>query len=223
MSMGSAARPIRRRVIVTAAPYLGDYLRTIPGPIVLVGHSHGGAVITNATTATLTSRRWSTRTPLYRRKARRSCGSSPPSRDPASPVTRECLHHRAHPGIPAGDVDLYLKTTPDPPYPGFAQCFANGLPAGRAGVLAATQRPLAFSAASTLSCVPAWQTIPSWSVIGAADHALPPAEQLFMSQRAKAHITEIGAGHLSVISDPGGDRGHRRNGPRRWLSGPFQR
>jgi pimeloyl-ACP methyl ester carboxylesterase len=108
-----------------------------------------------------------------------------------------------YPGAKARDLDLYLKTAPDPPYPGFAQCFANGLPASQAAVLAATQRPLAFSAASTPSGVPAWQTIPSWSVIGTADHVLPPAEQLFMSRRAKAHITEIDAGHLSLISDPG--------------------
>ena len=44
---------------------------------------------------------------------------------------------------------------------------------------------------------------PSWSLIGAADHVIPSAEQVFMSQRAKAYITEINAGHLSLISHPG--------------------
>jgi pimeloyl-ACP methyl ester carboxylesterase len=76
------------------------------------------------------------------------------------------------------------------------------VPADEAALLAATQRPLAFSAASAPSGVPAWLTIPSWSVIGTADHVLPPAEQLFMSQRANAHITEISAGHLSMITNP---------------------
>jgi pimeloyl-ACP methyl ester carboxylesterase len=108
-----------------------------------------------------------------------------------------------YPGAPSGDVDTYLQTAPDSTYPGFAQCFANGLPASEAAVLAATQRPLAFSAATAPSGVPAWQTIPSWSVIGTADHAIPPAEQLIMSERANAHITEIDAGHLSLLSDPG--------------------
>ena len=51
--------------------------------------------------------------------------------------------------------------------------------------------------------MPAWKTIPSWSLIGTADHVIPPAEQLFMSHRAHAHITEINAGHLSLISAPG--------------------
>ena len=50
--------------------------------------------------------------------------------------------------------------------------------------------------------MPAWLTIPSWSLIGTADHVIPPAEQLFMSQRAHAHIIEINAGHLSLISAP---------------------
>jgi pimeloyl-ACP methyl ester carboxylesterase len=107
------------------------------------------------------------------------------------------------PGASAGDFDTYLKAGPDAPYPGFARCFANGLPTSQAAVLAATQRPIAFSAGSDPSGVPAWKTIPSWSLIGTADHVIPPAEQLFMSQRAKAHITQIKAGHLSLISNPG--------------------
>ena len=69
-------------------------------------------------------------------------------------------------------------------------------------MLAATQRPIAFSAGSAPSGVPAWKTIPSWSLIGTADHVIPPAELLFMSQRAHAHITEMNAGHLSLISHP---------------------
>jgi pimeloyl-ACP methyl ester carboxylesterase len=107
-----------------------------------------------------------------------------------------------YPGAPAGDFDTYLKAGPDLPYPGFAQCFANGLPASQAAMLVVTQRPIAFSAGSALSGIPAWQTIPSWSLIGTADHVIPPAEQLFMSKRAGAHITEIDSGHLSLISHP---------------------
>ena len=108
-----------------------------------------------------------------------------------------------HPGAPAGDFDAYLKAGPDLPYQGFAQCFANGLPASQASVLAATQRPIAYSAGNDPSGVPAWLTIPSWSLIGTADHVDPAAEQLFMSQRAHARITEISSGHLSLISHPG--------------------
>jgi hypothetical protein len=55
---------------------------------------------------------------------------------------------------PAGDFDAYLKAGPDAPYPGLAQCFADGLPASQAAVLAATQRPIAFSAGSAPSASP---------------------------------------------------------------------
>ena len=101
------------------------------------------------------------------------------------------------PGAPSGVADAYGKQSV---FPG---CFANGLPASEAAVLAATQRPLASSTFTDQSGVPAWQTIPSCDVIGTADHIITPAEQLFMAKRAHAHITEINAPHLSMISDPG--------------------
>jgi pimeloyl-ACP methyl ester carboxylesterase len=80
---------------------------------------------------------------------------------------------------------------------------ANGLPAKEAHVLAVTQLPIATSALTDPSGVPAWQTIPSWAVVGTADHAIPPALQLAMAENAHARITEVNAPHLSMISDPG--------------------
>jgi pimeloyl-ACP methyl ester carboxylesterase len=102
-----------------------------------------------------------------------------------------------YPGSPSGDVDLYVKASV------FPSCFANGLPPAEAAVLAATQRPLPFSALTEPSGPPAWQTIPSWDIVGTADHVIPPAEQLAMAQNADASITEINAPHLSMITDPG--------------------
>jgi pimeloyl-ACP methyl ester carboxylesterase len=68
----------------------------------------------------------------------------------------------------------------------------------------AAQRPLISIALTQKSGVPAWKTIPSWAVIGTADHAIPPAELLAMARRAHAHITMApGAPHLSMISNPG--------------------
>jgi pimeloyl-ACP methyl ester carboxylesterase len=85
----------------------------------------------------------------------------------------------------------------------FPGCFANGLPAREGAALAATQRPLAVGALTDKSGVPAWQTIPSWDVVGTADHIIPAAQQLFMAHRAHAHITTVHAPHLSMISNPG--------------------
>lgn len=101
-----------------------------------------------------------------------------------------------YPGGPSGDVDLYIK--PDL-VPG---CFATGLPASQAAVITATQRPLTASAFNEPSGPPAWRTIPSWAVIGTGDKVIPPTQLTFMAKRAGAHITDVDAGHLSLISDP---------------------
>ena len=101
------------------------------------------------------------------------------------------------PGAPSGAGDAYIKQSV---FPG---CMANGLPAAQAHVLAATQRPIATIALTQESGVPAWKTIPSWAVVGTADHAIPLALQLAMANAAHAHITKVDAPHLSMISHPG--------------------
>jgi hypothetical protein len=103
-----------------------------------------------------------------------------------------------YPGAPAGAVDVYIKQSV------FPSCMANGLPKAEALALAATQGPLTSIALSQKSGVPAWKTIPSWAVIGTADHAIPPAELVAMAEQARAHITFAhGAPHLSMIYAPG--------------------
>jgi len=115
----------------------------------------------------------------------------------AVPDPRTVFTFAPIPGAPAADVDAYVK-------PGvFTRCFANGLPASQAAVLAAIQRPLATGTLADASGAPAWRAIPSWAVVGTADHVIPPAGQLFMAARAHAHITRIDAPHLSMIADPG--------------------
>ena len=67
-------------------------------------------------------------------------------------------------------------------------------------MLAATQRPFALGAFTAPSGSPAWASIPSWAVVGTQDLAIPPAELMFMAQRAHSRITYVKAGHLSMIS-----------------------
>ena len=64
------------------------------------------------------------------------------------------------------------------------------------------RRPLTASAFTEPSGSPAWKTIPSWAVIRTADQVIPPAELTFMARRAGARITDVNAGHLSLISEP---------------------
>jgi len=196
------APPNPLRGLANDSATLADFLKTITGPIILVGHSYGGMVITNAATGNPNVKALVYIDAFIPARGETAFGLT--GAKPGSCLgSANAFTAVPYAGAPAGDFDAYLKAGPDAPYPGFAQCFADGLPASQAAVLAATQRPIAFSAGSAPSGVPAWKTIPSWSLIGTADHVIPPAELLFMSQRADAHITRVQAGHLSMITDPG--------------------
>ena len=166
-------------------------------PVVLVGHSYGGAVITGAAVGDPEVKALvyvDAFIPDQGDTVGGLLGAEPGSCIGGNPA--DVFNPVPYPGAPPGDVDLYIK--PDL-VPG---CFATGLPASQAAVIAATQRPLAASAATEPSGPPAWKSIPSWAVIGTADRVIPPAELTFMAQRAGARITDVNAGHLSLISKP---------------------
>jgi hypothetical protein len=91
------------------------------------------------------------------------------------------------PGAPSGVADAYIKQSV------FPNCMANGLPASKAHVLAATQLPLATIALTQQTG--AWQTIPSWAVAGTADHAIPLTLQFAAANTAHARITRADAPH----------------------------
>ena len=191
------APPNPLRNLMDDSASVADYLATIAGPIVLVGHSYGGAVITNAATGNANVKALvyiDAFIPDQGEQVLQLTGAQPGSCLAANPTT--VFNAVPYPGAPKGDVDLYLKPSV------FLNCFASGVNSQKAAILAATQRPLTLSAGMTPSGVPAWKTIPSWSLIGTADEVIPPAEQRLMSQRAQAHITEIDAGHLSLVSHP---------------------
>jgi pimeloyl-ACP methyl ester carboxylesterase len=178
---------------------LAGFLGSIAGPIVLVGHSYGGMVITNAAT-----RNANVMALVYvdafipaRGDTLQGLTGAQPGSCLAVKDPTKVFSFAPIPRAPASDVDAYVKPSV------FAACFANGLPAGKAAVLAATQRPLATATLGDVSGAPAWTAIPSWAVVGTQDHVIPPAEQLFMASRAHAHITEVDAPHLSMISNPG--------------------
>jgi pimeloyl-ACP methyl ester carboxylesterase len=181
--------------VSTDSAYLSDFLSTISGPIILVGHSYGGFVITNAATGNP-----QVKALVYDDAFIPAAGDTPESLSSAMPgscLTPSALNFVPYPGAPSGDAEVYVNQSV------FPECFANGLPGSEGAALAAEQQPPVASILSdTLTTTPAWQTIPSWDVIGTADHVIPPAEQVAMAQRAGAHVTEINAPHLSMISNP---------------------
>jgi pimeloyl-ACP methyl ester carboxylesterase len=180
------------------AATIADLLRTIKGPIVLVGHSYGGAVITNAATGNR-----NVKALVYVDAFAPAKGESVLALDSTKPGSAlgagptKVFNFVPFPGANKGDAELYVKPSV------FEQAFANGLPAKEGAVLAATQGPVVYSAVTAPSGTPAWKTIPSWYVLGTIDEAIPPAIQLFMAQRIHAHITRVKAGHLSMVATPG--------------------
>jgi pimeloyl-ACP methyl ester carboxylesterase len=196
---GYAVRAIANplRGLTSDAADVADFLKTIPGPVVLVGHSYGGSVIANAAAGNRNVKEL-----VYVDAAAPAVGettaqlSGKTSALNAEPNT---LYDQVpYPGAPAGDTDLYLKEKV------FLQSFAPDLPTRTAETLWATQRPATTSAFMTRSSAAAWQAIPSWYVIGTADKIITPESQTFMAHRAHAHITSVpGGSHLTLISHPG--------------------
>ena len=189
-----AANPLRH--LTGDAAYLADLLRSISGPIVLVGHSYGGAVITNAATgdeqvqALVFVNGWMPDEGESIQQLIESeifGGSSVPAA--IRPVQFK------NPDGSDG-VDLYLDRD------AFPETFAGDVDPETAAVMAATQRPWSAAAAATPSGPPGWRSIPSWYLLGSEDRAIPPAAQRFMAERAKARIEEVAASHASMVSQP---------------------
>jgi pimeloyl-ACP methyl ester carboxylesterase len=191
--------------LASDSAYLASYLNTISGPIILVGHSYGGMVISNAATGNP-----NVKALVYVDAAEPAAGESLEQLTFAK--AGSCLtgggnlsnvvNFVINPSQPSGDYDVYLKVAPGPDYAGFDSCFATDVPTHEANLLAATQRPIALGAFTDPSGSPAWASIPSWAVIGTDDQVIPPAELTFMAQRAHSQITHVRAGHLSMIAQP---------------------
>jgi pimeloyl-ACP methyl ester carboxylesterase len=191
------APPNPLRGLASDAAYIASFVNTLSGPIVLVGHSYGGAVITNAANSTP-----AVAALVYINAFAPDEGESVLQLVTARPGSAlagdpsQVFDAVPYPGAPAGDVDLYVKQSL------FPHAFANDLPGRVGAVLAATQRPVTLSALAEPSGAPAWETIPSWYLVGTRDNVIPPAQQRFMAERADAHTVEVRASHLSMICRP---------------------
>ena len=190
------APPNTLRGPIQDAQNLASYLRTIPGPIVLVAHSYGGFVITNAATG------------IANVKALVYIDAFVPDvSQTASGLllgSGSCiLALKAFNPVPfVGGLDLYLRWEADPPYTGYRECFANGVDEETAAALFAGQRPASAEQLVEPSGLPAWRLVPSWALLGTLDNVIPSALQERMYSRAGAHITKVEAGHLSLITHP---------------------
>jgi pimeloyl-ACP methyl ester carboxylesterase len=185
-----APNPLRG--LASDAAYLAAYLQQhTTGPIVLVGHSYGGAVVTNAALADPDVKALVYVDAFVPDQGDTILGLLGGGGDPNA-----LFDFVGYPGAPAGDVDLYIKTAL------FPSLFAGGLPAATSNELAAAQRPITLSALAEPSATAAWKTLPSWYLVGTEDQILPPALQLTMAQRANSRIVQVRAPHLAMLDKP---------------------
>ena len=182
------ANPLRG--VPADAAYLKTVLQSIRGPIVLVGHSYGGMVMTNAATGVP-----NVKALVY------IAAFAPDQGETAGGI------EQINPGSQAAGGNLTIR-----PFGGgkdvyitpadFHQVFCQDLPAQQSALMAAEQRPLALSAFADVSGVPAWKTIPSWYMVASQDHAIPPATERFMARRMRATTVEVDSSHVAMISHP---------------------
>ncbi len=190
-SVIAAANPLRG--VDSDAKAVSALLTSVKGPVVLVGHSYGGSVISGAATGHDNVKGLvfvAAFAPEAGESAVALSGKFPGSTlgpTLAPPVT-----------LPDGGHDLYIDQAK------FPQQFAADVPKEEAKLMAATQRPIAEAALGEPAGKPAWKTIPSWFVYGDADKNIPPAALEWMAKRAgsKGTVVVKGGSHVVMVSHP---------------------
>jgi pimeloyl-ACP methyl ester carboxylesterase len=185
------ANPLRS--LAGDTDYLTSFLATrTEGPVVLVGHSYGGALISGAALSDP-----DVKSLVYVNGFVPDAGETILElSSKAGPVDADALFDMA-PFTGEHNVDLYLKKG------AFAGGFSNGLSEAQTAEYFASQRPITYAALSEPAPAdPAWKTLPSWYIAGTEDHSIDISTQRFMAERAGSTVTEVEAGHLSMVAEP---------------------
>ena len=186
------ANPLRG--VAADGGYIRDFVSTIEGDIVLVGHSYGGCAITNASTGNPRVRAL-----VYVAAFAPDEGETLFECIALGGGTTDLGKHlvqRPYPGAPEGDADGYLDLA------FFHQLFCADVEADLAAFMAVAQRGFALTCLSTPSGVPGWRTIPSWYLVAANDATIPPEAERVMAKRAGARTVEVASSHVAMISKP---------------------
>jgi pimeloyl-ACP methyl ester carboxylesterase len=189
------AIPNPLRSVASDAASVRAFLETLSGPVVLVGHSYGGFVITNAATGLANVKALVYVNAFAPDEGENAFDLVGPESALAVPDPTTVFDF-VPATEPTADTDVYLKRST------VFNSFAPGLSTAEKELVYATQRPGRLGALSEPSGVPAWRSIPSWSLIGVDDQIIPASAQRTMSKRAGATVTEYAAGHLGLMSDP---------------------
>jgi pimeloyl-ACP methyl ester carboxylesterase len=189
------APPNPLRGLTADSAYIASVLAQIDGPVLLVGHSYGGAVITNAATAASNVLGLVYVAAFAPDEGELIGAVASTSKDS---VLAGALAPRRYPTGRSGETATEFGIDPAK----FHDAFAGDLPEAEAAVMAATQRPAAASAFAEKTGVPAWKSLPSWAVVATGDKAAGSDVVLSMARRAGAQVTEVDASHVVMISQP---------------------
>ncbi len=189
----AAANPLRG--ITNDSAYVASLIDQTPGTVIAVGHSYGGAVITNAATQAHNVVGLVYVAGYAPAAGERLSDVGAASSDSVLGTTLIPIHH---PSMNGGESLLEFVVDPAR----FHDAFAGDLPAEDAAVLAVTQRPAAEAAFSEPNGEPAWERLPSWAIVSSSDRAAGADITRSMAKRAGATITEIDGSHAIMISQP---------------------
>ena len=196
----AASVPVRAivnplRGITADSAYVASIFSQIPGRILAVGHSYGGAIITNAATNA-----GNVAGLVYVAAFAPDEGET--LQDIEAGSTDSVLNAAIRPSnYPVGSgPETAVELSIDPA--SFHDAFADDLPAKDAAILCAAQRPVAAAAFGEKNGSAAWKNLPAWAVVATGDKAAGADVVRSMAQRAKAHIAEVEGSHVIMISQP---------------------
>jgi pimeloyl-ACP methyl ester carboxylesterase len=175
--------------------YLASLVKQIEGPVLLVGHSYGGALITNAA-SDVGNVVGLVFVAAFAPDTDEVLGEV--AAESKDSVLMTVLVQRTYPTGKDGETEPEFVIDPAK----LREAFAADLPEDRAAVMAATQRPAAAAAFSDKSGPPAWKTLPSWAVVATQDKAAGTDIVRSMALRAGAEIVEVDSSHVVMVSHP---------------------
>jgi pimeloyl-ACP methyl ester carboxylesterase len=193
IQVAAPANPLRG--LTTDSAYIASFLDQVSGPVLAVGHSYGGAVISNAATDAGNVVGLVFVAAFAPEEGERLGEVENGSKDSVLSKALVPLQY------PNGDgVETAAEFAIDPEK--FHDAFAADLPPEQTAVMAATQRPVAESAFSEPAGPPAWKSVPAWAVVATGDKAAGTDVIRSMAERAGAAITEVEASHVVMVSQP---------------------
>jgi pimeloyl-ACP methyl ester carboxylesterase len=190
----AAAPPNPLRSLASDAGTIAAVVRAIDGPVVLVGHSYGGAVITQAS-AELDNVTGLVYLAAFGLDVGESCASVQGPFPPSLLATTSYPTSYDAPGAPRGP-DLYIGEEH------FRETFCADVPVDVAEVMFATQRPLSLAALTENATAAGWKDRPSWFLVSEHDNAIPPDAERFMAERMRAETQTIDGSHTAFVAQP---------------------